>query len=275
MKVAGKNVVILIKVGLEYKLYACATSATLNVTTEVIETSVSGSGKFATFAPTKNSFTGTLEGVTTLEEDSMLSLKDLRGKQLNQDVLTVLFQRSAGTSTYTDKGDFIITGSSDTGSFDDMNTFSIEMQGTGPLIQTSLPSPDATPFDYQYGSTDLNAIYFPGVGVIALHESDFIQSFDDVISAGDEVTGTANNTGDNVRIEDFGGTGDMVRFLFMPDTEAAFTKWSEEGNLLQQNQPIDPSFQYANGNVWFKSARDGLYMTYGQTTFSGAIIFSR
>ena len=113
MKVTGKNVVILIKVGLEYKLYACATSATLNVATEVIETSVSGTGKFATFAPTKNSFTGTLEGVTTLEEDSMLSLKDLREKQLNQEVLTILFQRSAGTSTYTDQGDFIITGSSD------------------------------------------------------------------------------------------------------------------------------------------------------------------
>lgn len=45
--------------------YACARSCSLPISTGVLETSITGSGKFRTFVPTANSFTGTLEGLMT------------------------------------------------------------------------------------------------------------------------------------------------------------------------------------------------------------------
>lgn len=278
MKVAGKNVIIFIKVGSDWELYACATSATLNVNTDMIETSVSGQGKFATFLPTKNSFTGTLEGVTSLEESGKLSLPDLRQRQLAQNLLMLRFQRSDGTNLYTEEGSFYITSSSDVGSFDAMNLFTIQLQGTGPLSEVASGTPVAVAFNYDYGSTDINTVTVPGFGSLFPSESDFIASVDAVYTAGDELAGSEPNTGDTVTIESFGGsTSDRVKFVQMPASEAAFTKWSEEGNPFQQNQPIDQSFDFLSGNVWFKSVRDGnpIYMTYAQTIFTGAITFSR
>jgi predicted secreted protein len=277
MKVTGKNVVVFVKVGADWKLYACATSASLTLNTDIIETSVSGNGKFASFLPTKNSFTGELDGVTTLDEDSMLSLSDLRAKQIAQEILLLKFQRTAGTSTYISQGNFIITESNDTGDYNDMNVFKISLQGTGDLSENIGESTDV-PFDYYYGSTDIDTVVDPGAPTLFPSESDFIDSVDDVFTASDELTATAANTGDNITIASFGGvTSDRVKFLQVPAAEAPFLFWSEVGNPFQQNQPIDASFNILSGNVWFKTDRDGdsLYMTYVQTYFTGAIIFSR
>jgi hypothetical protein len=278
MKVQGKNVVVFVQVGSDWVLYACATSATLEVITDVIETSVSGQGKFATFLPTKNSFTGVLEGVTSLEEAGKLSLPDLRAKQIAQEVLKLRYQRSDGTNLYTEEGSFYITSSSDVGSFDDMNLFTIQLRGTGALSEVASGSTTPVAFSYDYGSTDINTVTTPGFGSLFPSEQDFIDSVDAVFTAGDEITGSEPNTGDNVTIENFGSeSDDRVRFIQMPSGEALFTKWSEEGNPFQQDQPIDSSFDPSSPNVWFKSVRDGnpIYMTYSQTIFTGAITFSR
>lgn len=115
--------------------YGCALSVTLNLVTDFIETSVSGTGNFATFLPTKNSFTGTLDGLTSLEEPNMLSLADLRSKQINQELLTMEYELTdEGGNVYTEAASFYISSSSFTGSFDDMSHFSVELRGTGVLI---------------------------------------------------------------------------------------------------------------------------------------------
>ena len=279
MKVAGKNVVVFIKVGDDWVLYACATSATLNVTTEVLETSVSGNGKFASFIPTKNSFTGTLEGVTSLEESPKLSLYDLRQRQLAQELLRMKYQRtdSAG-NLYTDEASFYIISSSDVGSFDDMNNFSIEMQGTGILEQSIESNPPDTPgtFDYYYGTTNLDTLA-PGIGSYT-HPTKLtmLASVSVVFIGGSELTGTETEEG-NVEIEDFGSDDYKVVFMQYPKTEEKFTKWSEDGNVLQQNQLIDEDFVWGSGAVFFQTERDGdwIIIGYYQTKFAGTIIFHR
>ena len=140
MIVQAKNLAVLTFIDPDWVLYACATSATLNLATEFIETSVTGSGSFATFLPTKHSFTGTLNGVCSLEETPLLSLADLRTKQINKTALLMRFQRTdeAG-NLYTDEATFYIANSSDSGSFDDVDRFTIELQGTGALNATSTP----------------------------------------------------------------------------------------------------------------------------------------
>lgn len=138
--VQGKNVVVFIYDGGIWKIYACAKSATLNLATDFIETSVSGTGVFATYAPTKNSFTGTLEGVTSLEMDAVLSLPDLQQRQISQQLLMMRFQRTDNDgNVYTSQASFFISNSSDTGSFDDMDLFSIELRGTGVFTQIFTP----------------------------------------------------------------------------------------------------------------------------------------
>lgn len=112
--------------------YACAKNCTITFNTETIETSVSGSGSWATFLPTKNSFNISMDGVVSLNEPSMLTIADLHTKQFAHTILVLRYQRTdeAG-NVYANECNGYITSSSDTGNFDDMDTFSIDIQGTG------------------------------------------------------------------------------------------------------------------------------------------------
>jgi hypothetical protein len=278
VKVLGKNVVVFIQVGSDWVLYACATSATLNVVTDMIETSVSGNGRFKSFLPTANSFTGTLEGVTSFETDGKLSLQDLRERQLSQELLMMKYQRSdlAG-NLYTDQASFYITSSSDVGSFNDMNNFTVEMQGTGILSLNSSEPVTPVPFTFYYGFTEAETVIDGWVGVLLPTEESLVGSVDDVFTAGTEQSGTEPNTGDDVAVVDFGNTYYKVVFMEYPKTEAKFTKWSEVNNPLQQNQPIDQSFNWGSGAVFFISERgdNWVIISYYQTKFAGKIVFSR
>jgi hypothetical protein len=161
MKVRGINAVAYIFDGGVWKLYVCATNIELSVNTEFIETSVSGSGLWATYAPTKNSFTLSLSGVVDLDETGTLSLPDLRQKQITQETLLLRFQRTDDsgnvyTGVYADELNFFITNSTDAGPFDGMNTFTITGQGTGALTQIFtpiVPVPVGTGLVYRYEFT--------------------------------------------------------------------------------------------------------------------------
>lgn len=136
MKVTGENVILFEYVSEEWRPYACARSVSINFVTELLETSVSGSGSWATYLPTKNSWTASMEGVVHLEESGKLSIGDLRTKQFNQTRIQIKFERTdeAG-NIYAESGYAFITNSSDTGSFNDMDTFAVDMQGTGAIAQ--------------------------------------------------------------------------------------------------------------------------------------------
>lgn len=131
------------------------------------------------------------------------------------------------------------------------------------------PEPPVT-FAYEYGATDADTTGEP------LTESQYIDSVDDVFTAGDEVEGTPPETGAATISVTFTNETDQVLFIQVAASEAAFTKWSVVGDPLQQDQPIDATFG-AGSNVWFKSTRDGktIYITRAQTSFSGAVVLSR
>ena len=276
MKVLGKNVVVLAKQGSEWVLYACATSATLNVTTDIIETSVSGNGRFKSFLPTADSFTGTLEGVTSFEPDGKLSLQDLRKKQIDHELLRIKFQRSVDPeNVYSEEASFYITSSSDVGSYDGMNNFTIEMQGTGILsVGDNQIDPPVT-FDYYYGFGQLSTINTGDPETLPV-EADYADTVNDAFDAEDYQTGTAV-TGANIIIDDFGNTSDKCVFLNYPKTESKFIYWDEEDNPLQQNQPIDQEFVLGSDNVFFISERASVFgiVSYSQTSFNGKITFHR
>jgi hypothetical protein len=96
-----------------------------------------------------------------LNETGTLGLPDLRQKQISQQTLLMRFQRTddAG-NVYTDELNFFITNSTDSGSFDGLNIFNIQGQGTGAITQIFtplVPVPEGTGLVYRYEfSTTLN-----------------------------------------------------------------------------------------------------------------------
>lgn len=114
--------------------YICATDISLQTNTDVIETSVAGNGLFASYLPTKNSFSGSISGNTALNDGDQLTLADLRTKQLAGEIFLMRFFRTAQDgSIYVDVGSFFITNCSDSGNFNGVSSFNITLQGTGPL----------------------------------------------------------------------------------------------------------------------------------------------
>ena len=138
-KVRGKNVLVFFYdvASATYKPYACAMSCDLNLNTDIVETSVVGAGSWATFRAIKNSFDGSISGLTNLQKASHLTLFDLRTKQILFTELLMRFQRTdEDGNTYLDEGKFIISKSSDSGPHDSMSSFTIDLKGTGPLTKT-------------------------------------------------------------------------------------------------------------------------------------------
>lgn len=200
MTVQGKNVMVFIQEGSDWLPYLCARSATLNLSTEFIETSVSGSGTFATFLPTKNSFTGSLDGVVSMATPDVFELMSLRQKQIAQELLLMRYQRTDDAGNiYFDEASFYISGSSDSGSYDGMNLFSIELQGSGPLTQTFTPVADTT-LRWWVVSVGINDnVYFYGTPVpgttvhLALTATNLdAESPDYLIVGGDTLTAMRN-----------------------------------------------------------------------------------
>jgi hypothetical protein len=143
--IKGDNVLVYIYDNAQWKLFACARSCELSVDTEMIETSISGTGNFSTFKPTKNSYTGKIDGLVTIDESGALSLADLRQLQIAHQLLSIRYQRTdIDSNIYTDECTFYITNTSDSANFDDLNVFSVDLQGTGGITQIFTPTTQLT-----------------------------------------------------------------------------------------------------------------------------------
>lgn len=142
--VRGKDVVLL-----EYNStllawipFACARSCTLNVATDFIEVSITGSGKFRDFEPSANSFEGSLEGIMNLRKANHYTIADVRAKQIAWERVLMRYDRTdTNGHTYTDEAYFYFSNTTDTSSFDNIATFTMAIKGTGPLTQVFTPSP--------------------------------------------------------------------------------------------------------------------------------------
>lgn len=152
--VNGKDVNFFVYDAGVWKLCACVRSISLNVASEVVETSVAGAGQFATFLPSKITITGTVDGVVALNETGMLGLPDLRQRQIAGTQILCRFNRVDMTGNiYTDEVYFYITNTSDVNSFDNVSTFNMALQGNGGLTQIFtpiVPVPPGGPLVHRY-----------------------------------------------------------------------------------------------------------------------------
>jgi len=167
--VRGDNVIIYILDNGVWKLYACARSCTLDVATEILETTVSGHGDWKSYVATVNSFSGSFDGVVNLDMPDMLSLPQLRALQVARIPLMFRMQRTdEDGNVYTDEGTIILTRSSDTGTYNDVNTFAIDFTGTGALTQLFTVTPgtiNSNDMRYEFTATSSGQTEFTFSGL--------------------------------------------------------------------------------------------------------------
>ena len=157
-KVRGKNVLLLFYdiASSTYMNYACALSCSLNINTDILETSEVGAGNWATFRAIKQSFEGSLSGIMNLYKANNLSLYDLREKQFAFQKMKIKFQHTDESGNiYNVEGNFFISKSSSEGPDGSLATFSIDLKGTGSLIETMLQAkvPGARIFDNSFDNS--------------------------------------------------------------------------------------------------------------------------
>ena len=140
--VTGNNVSLKIYDNGAYRLYACAMSCELSISTGTIETSVTGSGTWASFKPQKHSWSGSFSGVVNLDVDGQLTIYSLRALQIAMTLLVIQFTYlDQDGNEYNVNGSGYIVNSSSSGEENNISTFNIELQGSGALVQVLTPVP--------------------------------------------------------------------------------------------------------------------------------------
>lgn len=197
--------------------YACARSCTFTLETDIIETSITGAGKFRTFLPVSNSFTGTLEGLTQLDTANNLSIADLMALQLSHTILLMRFEDVSNVGkVFTKEARFFITNTSETASFDNVATFSVNLQGTGQLTLIYTPTKIIQGIMYREEFILPNgqaSVTIPALD--GIHLTDVISI---VLDNGDisVIIGTGTPLGQEVK---FSSAGATITFPFAPDMD--------------------------------------------------------
>jgi len=167
--VKGENYIFYVYDGGTWKPYACARSGNLSVDTDIVETSITGSGNWRTFEAAVNSFGGSFEGIISLNESTMITLPELQALQFAKTKIYCRFtQTSEAGDIYRKEFYAIITNSTDTGSFDGVATFNISFKGTGPITQIFTPPPPTTGIVYRYPEQGATAAVADGTLTITV-----------------------------------------------------------------------------------------------------------
>ena len=142
MIVKGENIILFIYDDGMWKPVVCGRDCSFETQAEDIETSITGSGVWRTFEYVALTWTCSFDGVILLDGLNELSLQDLRAYQYSRQKVLIRYQRQDDNSNvYTDEGYALISSISDTGNYQDVGTFSIELKGTGPLTSVIVPTP--------------------------------------------------------------------------------------------------------------------------------------
>lgn len=149
--VAGEKYEVEIYDGSVWKTFVCRRDANFNVQTEMIETSVTGSGNRKTFKPTVSSATVGMSGLTALNVPGFVTLPELISLQLaNTKILFRLLNTAIDLTVYIRQFYAYITNIADTGSFDGVSSFQLSAQVTGNITQIFTPPTPITAGDMRY-----------------------------------------------------------------------------------------------------------------------------
>jgi uncharacterized protein (TIGR02145 family) len=142
-KVNGKDAVLYKynETTLEWVPFGCARSITLDISREMVETSITGNGVFKTYIPGAGSVTGTIEGLVFINwvETDMITMKTMYDYIIQGAPMTLkYYEEDTNGTTYLKKEiTAYIESLNETSSFDNMNTFTANFRGIGAPTITS------------------------------------------------------------------------------------------------------------------------------------------
>lgn len=142
-KVNGKDAILYKynETTLEWVPFGCARSITLDISREMVETSISGNGIFKTYVPGAGSVSGNIEGLVFIQdnETTLVTMKSLYDLIIDGTVFNIKYYESDVTNqNYLQKELSVLLESlNETASFDNMATFSANFRGIGAPVVTS------------------------------------------------------------------------------------------------------------------------------------------
>ena len=140
--IKGDNVVLYMYQGGIWKPVVCGRDCSLTTNAEDIETSITGSGAWRTYEYVALTWTCTFDGVILLDGVNQVSAGDIRALQYSRQKVLIRYERiDMDGNVYTEEGYALITSVSDSGNYEDLATFNIELKGTGPLTLIYTPTP--------------------------------------------------------------------------------------------------------------------------------------
>ena len=145
-KVNGKDAILYKynEVTLDWVHFGCARSLTLDISREMVETSITGNGVFKTYIPGAGSVTGTIEGLVFLitTDFELVTMKNLYDLIIDGTTFNIKYYETDITnSNYLQKELTVLLESlNETASFDNMVTFSANFRGVGaPSVTAGIP----------------------------------------------------------------------------------------------------------------------------------------
>lgn len=140
--VVGDNVMVYIYDGGQWKPVVCGRSCTLNIARETIETSITGTGPWRKYVPAGITWDCSIEGAVYLQKVNTLALPDLTTMLVVGSEILMRFQRTDQTANvYLNEGYALVTAVSDTGAIDSIDSFTIQLKGSGALTSIFTPTP--------------------------------------------------------------------------------------------------------------------------------------
>lgn len=142
----------------EWVPFGCARSISLDISREMVETSITGNGVFKTYVPGAGSVSGTIEGLVFLSLDSpdLVNMKELYDLIINGTTFNIKYYEKDTTNTafLVKELTVLLESLNETASFDNMVTFSANFVGIGaPIITEGNPSVPRTLIGSKYWST--------------------------------------------------------------------------------------------------------------------------
>jgi len=147
-KVQGRDVGVAVEKEVngspEFVLVGCVTDSTFDVDTETDEATCIASGQFKEFIGGQTGWTmgGTLNvrHASGVDVDANVTAEDLLDIQLSQNnVIQIRYRLGSKTGSAWYTGEGIITKSSFKGQLKGIATYSLSVQGSGPLVKTLAP----------------------------------------------------------------------------------------------------------------------------------------
>ncbi len=134
-KIAGRDVILYIVTSASPEtLEAIGCSRTCTLTTNAVTAGVStiGSGIYSEFKAMSINWTVSVDGLATFDEN--MSIFTLRGYQFALTPILIDFKESTADEEVDYRGYAVITSVVSIGSYNDVETYSVQMQGTGELL---------------------------------------------------------------------------------------------------------------------------------------------